>query len=67
VREAQMMAAEAADLHLASLRESGREAPPARTLEAVQADAAWLDGRGIDWSKVVISSIRPGPMAAARL
>ena len=65
VQEAQLMAAEAADLHLAAIRRSGTETPAARTLEAVQTDAAWLQGRGIDWSKVVISLIKPDRLAEA--
>jgi predicted RNase H-like HicB family nuclease len=63
VQEAQLMAAEAADRHLAAMRESGAEMPAARTLEAVQSDAAWLQGRGIDWSKVVVSLIKPSHLA----
>ena len=57
------MAAEAADLHLAAIQQSGAELPAARTLEAIQSDAAWLEGCGIDWSKVVISLIKPGRFA----
>lgn len=60
VREAQAMAAEAADLHLASMHESGLEIPVARSLEAVRADTDWAQGRGIDWSEVVVSIIKPG-------
>lgn len=60
VREAQLMAAEAAGLHLTSMRTNGQEPPPARSLEAIQADADWLEGRGLDWPKVVVSSIKPG-------
>jgi hypothetical protein len=58
------MAAEAADLHLATRRESGREIPVPRSLEAIRADADWAQGRGIDWSEVVVSIIKPGPISA---
>jgi predicted RNase H-like HicB family nuclease len=57
VHEAQWMAGEAADLHLETMRAHGMEIPPPRGLEAIQADAEWADGRGLDWSKVVISVI----------
>ena len=66
VQEAQWMAAEAADLHLTTMRESGMDAPPPRSLETVRGDAECADGRGIDWSKVVVSLIRPEPISAAR-
>src|SRR5262245_19857386 len=59
VQEAQWMAAESADLHLATLREDGSDPPPARSLEAVRADTEWGAGRDLDWSKVVISIITP--------
>jgi hypothetical protein len=42
------MAAEAADLHLATIRDKGIPMPPARSLEAVRADQEWADGRGLD-------------------
>jgi predicted RNase H-like HicB family nuclease len=66
VQEAQWMAAEAADLHLATIRDQGMPMPPARSLEAVRADKEWADGRGLDWSKIVICIIRPESIAAAR-
>jgi hypothetical protein len=43
------------------MRDTGLAIPPARSLEAIQADAEWAEGRDIDWSKVVISLIKPGP------
>jgi predicted RNase H-like HicB family nuclease len=61
VHEAQLMAAEAAGLHLETMRDNGMEIPPARILEAIRDDAEWAEGRDLDWSKVVISVIRPGP------
>ena len=51
VREAQLMVAEAADLHLELLRVLGLEMESARALEVVRVDAEWDEGRGIDWSK----------------
>jgi predicted RNase H-like HicB family nuclease len=57
VLEAQWMAADAADLHLASMRDAGMPVLPPRSLEAVRADAGWADGRGLDSCEVVISVI----------
>ena len=57
VQEAQRMAAETADIHLATMCGSGMEIPLPRSLEAVRDDAEWAAGRGIDWSKVVISLV----------
>ncbi len=60
VREAQAMAAGAADLHLATMRERGLAIPVPRSLEAIRADAEWAEGRGINWSEAVVSIIKPG-------
>jgi hypothetical protein len=59
------MAAAALDLHLATMREEGLETPVPSSLEAIRADLDWAEGRGIDWSKVAISIIRPGRFAGA--
>lgn len=59
ILEAQWMATEAAELHLETMRFDGRELPIARSLEAIRADEAWAGEFQIDWSKVVISMIRP--------
>lgn len=58
VKEAQWMAAEAADLHITTMRELGQPIPAARDLEAVRADMSWANGSQIDWSRVVISMIK---------
>jgi predicted RNase H-like HicB family nuclease len=60
VQEAQARAAEVLDLHLAALNEDKKAIPVPRNLQAVQTDAAWTEGRGIDWSKVLISLIKTG-------
>lgn len=43
-----------------------RDFGAAQCLEAVQADREWAEGRGIDWSKVVISNIKPGRISEMR-
>jgi predicted RNase H-like HicB family nuclease len=58
VKEAQWMAAEAADLHITTMRELGQLIPAARDLEGVRADTSWATENQIDWSKVVISMIK---------
>jgi predicted RNase H-like HicB family nuclease len=59
ILEAQGMATEAAALHLETMRLDGREMPVARSLEAIRADEAWVRELQIDWTKAVISVIRP--------
>ena len=59
ILEAQWMATEAAELHLETMRFDGREIPTARDLEAIRADEAWIREFQIDWTKVVITMIRP--------
>jgi predicted RNase H-like HicB family nuclease len=59
VEEAQWMATEAADLHLETMRFEGREIPPARDLQAIRGDDAWMREHQIDWSSVVVSMLRP--------
>ncbi|HKP24289.1 MAG TPA: type II toxin-antitoxin system HicB family antitoxin [Dongiaceae bacterium] len=59
ILEAQWMATETAELHLETLRFDGREMPIARSLEAIRADEVWAREFQIDWTKVVISMIRP--------
>jgi predicted RNase H-like HicB family nuclease len=65
ILEAQWMATEAAELHLETMRFDGREIPNARSLEAIRADEAWAREFHIDWTKVVISMIRPHRHLAA--
>src|SRR4030095_3746741 len=59
ILEAQWMATEAAELHLETMRFDGREIPSARSLEAIRADAAWAREFQVDWTKAVVSMIRP--------
>ena len=59
ILEAQWMATEAAELHLETMRIDGKAMPVARSLEAVRADEAWVKEFQIDWTKVVVSMIRP--------
>ena len=60
VQEAQGTAGEALDLHLETMRRDGQSIPVARNLQAVHADTEWAKGRGIDWTKIVVSLIKPG-------
>jgi predicted RNase H-like HicB family nuclease len=59
ILEAQWMATEAAELHLETMRFDGREIPSARSLEAIRADVAWAREFQVDWTKAVVSMIRP--------
>ena len=58
VQEAKWMAAEAATLHISTMRENGDHVSAPRDLEAIRADATWSEEFQIDWSKVVISIIK---------
>ena len=60
VQEAQAKAAEVLDFHLASMCKDRKAIPVPRNLQAVQTDTEWAEGRGIDWSKIVVSLIKPG-------
>jgi predicted RNase H-like HicB family nuclease len=57
LKEAEQRAAEAAERHLATMRERGQQVPLTRDLEALRAAKTWATIRGIDWSRVVVSII----------
>lgn len=63
LEEAIALAADAADGHIATMRDLGQEVPQARSYAAVRADSAWATEHGVDWSRATLSRVRVAAVA----
>lgn len=51
--------------HVAQLRHRKEMIPEPRSLETIRADEAWARDRNIEWSRCVVSMVRPPDSLAA--
>jgi predicted RNase H-like HicB family nuclease len=52
-------AAQSVGRHIAGLSRQNEKIPEPRSLEAIRSDETWARDRAIDWSRCVVSLVRP--------